>query len=83
MSRFGNMVAREQKDVQQAFVDHLMHVSSAAKINARFSQNGFDDPMVASTFRVFLIEHFGIPEPTEVEVREHVAAVMAEQLAKP
>lgn len=83
LDRFARLANAEQKQVQQAFVDHLINVPNAAAISARFSKEGFDDPMVASTFRVFLIGHFEIPEPTEVQVREHVAAVMAEQLAKP
>lgn len=82
LERFGQLAVREQKEVQQAFVDHLMDVPNAAMISSRFSKNGFDDPMVGSTFRVFLIQHFEIPEPSETEVREHVATVMADQLAK-
>ena len=83
LEKFGRMSVREQKEVQQAFVDHLIDVPNAAAISSRFSKSGFDDSLVVSNFRIILIQHFEIPEPTEVQVREHVAAVMAEQLAKP
>lgn len=82
MARFGQLQAAEQREVQQAFVDHLGHIPNAAEVRAGFAERGFDDPRVARTFRIFLIDHFEIPEPTDHEVREHVAEMMAEQFAK-
>lgn len=82
LARFGKMSLREQKELQAMFVDNLVGKPNAAEINARFSQSGFEDGIVASNFRVFLIGHFQIPEPTDAEVREHVAAAMADQFAR-
>jgi hypothetical protein len=80
LQRFEQMTLAQRKELQQAFVDSLVNTPAAGALAARFAAQGFDDPTVSSRFRVFLIETFQIPEPTDREVREHVAKLLADQL---
>ena len=80
-ARFDRLSDDDQKDLISRFSDTLLHAPNGAKIAAQFAKDGLQSPMAASHFRVFLVDHFQIPEPSELEVKQRVAMELAKELS--
>lgn len=71
---FEGLAVRKQKEVKAAFSDSLTQGRYTSAVISGFAATGFDNPWVRAAFRNFLVEHFGVPEPTRKEIQDYIAS---------